>query len=302
LEKAEYLKKPREIKMLNDPSKLKFALPSKGRLKDPAIELLHQAGFKFRVKGRNLYSTCTTDDITFIYARTDDIPVLVDSGVVDAGITGSDLIIESNSDVSEIMSLGFGRCRLCVAIKEDSNVTDISFLSGKTIATSFPNVTKSFFSENGINNVKIVEMNGSVEIMVALGLADAIVDIVETGDSLRDNNLKVFSDIGRYETVMIANNSKVSDERLLRLKRRVEGIILATKYSILEYNISKDNLSKAEELTPGYKSPTVSQLEDENWFAVKVMVKKSDVPFVMDSLEKIGATAIFETDIINCRL
>ncbi len=288
--------------MLNDPKKLKFALPSKGRLKEPAIELLHKAGFKFRAKGRNLYSTCTTDDITFIFVRTDDIPVLVDSGVVDAGITGSDLVIERNSDVSEIMSLGFGMCRLCVAVREECGETELNFLSGKTIATSFPQVTQGYFARNGVHDVQIVEMTGSVEIMVALGLADAIVDIVETGDSLRDNNLKVFSEIGKYETVLISGRNVSEDERINRIKRRIEGILLATQYSILEYNIEKVNLAKAEELTPGYKSPTLSQLEDENWFAVKVMVKKKEVPFVMDNLEKIGATAIFETDLKNCRL
>lgn len=288
--------------MLNDPNKLKFALPSKGRLKEPAIELLHKAGFNFRAKGRNLYSTCTTDDITFIFVRTDDIPVLVDTGVVDAGITGSDLIIERNSDVSEIMSLGFGRCRLCVAVREESRETELSFLSGKTVATSFPQVTRGYFARNGVTDVQIVEMNGSVEIMVALGLADAIVDIVETGDSLRDNNLKVFSEIGKYETVLITSPGMAEDERIVRLKRRIEGILLATQYSILEYNIEKANIAKAEELTPGYKSPTVSELEDKSWLAVKVMVQKKEVPFVMDSLEKIGATAIFETDLKNCRL
>ncbi|MFW5808166.1 MAG: ATP phosphoribosyltransferase [Spirochaetota bacterium] len=288
--------------MLNDPNKLKFALPSKGRLKEPAIELLHKAGFKFRAKGRNLYSTCTTDDITFIFVRTDDIPVLVDSGVVDAGITGSDLVLEREAKVEQVMPLGFGLCRLCVAVREECDEQNLAFLSGKTVATSFPRVSERYFSENGVENVRVVEMNGSVEIMVALGLADAVVDIVETGDSLRDNNLRIFSEIGLYETVMIAGTDLACDERIIRMRRRIEGILLATQYSILEYNIKKENLGKAEVLTPGYKSPTVSQLEDKNWFAVKVMVKKKDVPLVMDNLEKIGATAVFETEINNCRL
>lgn len=287
--------------MLNDKKRLKFALPSKGRLKEPAVNLLHQAGFKFRDKNRNLYATCTNDDITFIFVRADDIPVLVSNGVVDAGITGSDLIIEKKAEVSQLLSLGFGKCRLCVAVPDECQDTELSHLHNKTIATSFPVVTKEYFSKHGVD-VSVVEMNGSVEIMVALGLAEAIVDIVETGDSLRDNHLKVFSDIGSYETILIAHPSKKDDPGITKIARRMEGILVATQYSILEYNISAENLKAAEKLTPGYKSPTLSQLEDKNWFAVKVLVKKKEVPAVMDQLESMGATAIFESNINNCRL
>ncbi|MDA3901102.1 MAG: ATP phosphoribosyltransferase [Spirochaetes bacterium] len=288
--------------MLNDNKRVKFALPGKGRLKEPAIELLQKAGFKFRAKGRNLYATCTSDDITFIFVRADDIPLLVQKGVVDMGITGSDLIIERNADVKELLPLGFGRCRLCVAIKEDCGEGDHTFLEGATIATSFPRITESYFKRNNVN-INIVQMNGSVEIMVALGLADAIVDIVETGDSLRDNQLKVFSDIGSYQTVLIANNDFAKQSQMTDLiTRRVEGILVATRYTILEYNIDSKNLARAEAITPGYNSPTISPLEAAGSYAVKVMVKKEDVPAVMDQLEAIGATAIIESEIKNCRL
>lgn len=286
---------------LTETDRIKFAIPSKGRLKDPTIELLKKAGFKFRTQGRNLYATCTNYDIVFIFIRADDIPVLVDSGVVHLGITGSDLILERAAHVEKVLPLGYGQCRLCVAIKENWNPESIKDLEGKNIATSFPVLTTDYFKRNNVN-VKCIEMNGSVEIMIALNLAHAIVDIVETGDSLRDNNLKVFSEIGVYETTFVAHKSVAEDERILKIKRRIEGVLVANQYSMLEYNIKEKFLKDAEKVTPGFDSPTVSRLDLEDWCAVKVMVKKSQVVQVMDKLEAVGATAIIETDITNCRL
>lgn len=287
--------------MINDPNRIRFALPGKGRLKDPTIELLKKSGFNFRTKGRNLYATCTNAEIVFIFVRADDIPVLVDSGVVDLGITGSDLVIERNASLETVLPLGFGKCRLCVAVKDSYSDTDLASFEGKTIATSFPNVTNQYFKKQGVN-VKCVEMNGSVEIMVALGLADAIVDIVETGDSLRDNNLKIFSEIGNYETQLVANKNILTNPIVEQIRRRMEGILVASRYSILEYNIQKEKLKEVEKITPGYESPTISDLDEDGWIAVKVMVEKKQAIHVMDKLEAIGATAIFETDVKNCRL
>lgn len=284
-----------------DKNKIKFAIPTKGRLKDPAIELLKKSGYSFRTTGRNLYATCLNEDIIFIFVRADDIPVLVDSGVIDIGITGSDLIIERSASVEEILKLNFGRCRLCVAVRDEVKEEDISYLNGKTIATSFPATTSGYFKKNGVD-VRCIEMNGSVEIMIALNLADAIVDLVETGDSLRDNNLKIFSDIGSYQAVLVSNKKLKDDPRISRIKRRLDGILVASQYSMLEYNIKTDLLKKAEAIAPGFESPTVSALDEKGWAAVKVMVKKSEIVDVMDRLAEIGATAILETEILNCRL
>jgi ATP phosphoribosyltransferase len=282
-------------------NKLKFAIPAKGRLMEPTIALLHKAGYKFRAKGRNLYATCTNDDIVFIFIRPDDIPVLVDKGVVDLGITGSDLVIEKNADVAEVLPLGFGKCRLCLAVKNTSKFEKLSDFKDGVIATSFVNITSKFFKDNKVD-VKCIGMNGSVEITIDLNLAEAIVDIVETGDSLRDNNLKVFCDIGNYETVLIANRKLSQNSKIEQIARRINGILIAEKYSLLEYNIKEESLKKAEKITPGFESPTVSKLEQDGWVAVKVMVMKKDVISVMDSLEQIGATGIIETEVRNCRL
>lgn len=286
---------------LSSTDRIKFALPTKGRLKDPAIDILKKAGFKFRTVGRNLYATCTNAEIVFIFVRADDIPVLVDSGTIDVGITGSDLIVERNAAVEKIMPLGFGKCRLCVAVPDTHEGDDHSFFEGKTIATSFPHMTESFFRGKNVA-VKSVEMNGSVEIMVALGLAQGIVDLVETGDSLRDNNLRIFSEIGNYEATLICHPDVVEDTRLQQIKRRIEGVLVAQQYSSLEYNIPKELLPEAEKITPGFNAPTISSLDNEDWLAVKVMVRKKDIIHVMDQLEELGATAIMETEILNCRL
>jgi ATP phosphoribosyltransferase len=286
---------------LSETERIKFAIPSKGRLMEPTVELLKKAGFKFRAQGRNLYATCTNYDLVFIFVRADDIPVLVQAGVVDLGITGSDLVAERRADVATLLSLGYGQCRLCVAVKDDWKSDSLDSLKDMNIATSFPNMTEDFFKRHNVP-VHCIEMNGSVEIMIALNLAHAIVDIVETGDSLRDNNLKVFKEIGSYETTLISSQDMAEDPRVIKIRRRIEGVLVANQYSMLEYNIHENRLKEAEKITPGFESPTISRLDSPGWYAIKVMVKKSEVVQVMDSLESIGATAIIETEIVNCRL
>ena len=286
---------------INNGERIKFALPSKGRISEPSIDLLHRAGYAFRTKGRNLYATCTNEKIIFIFVRADDIPVLVASGAVDIGITGSDLIIEHEADVAEILPLGFGKCKLCVAVKNDFPGTSLSSFAGKNIATSFPKMASAFFAKNEVS-VNCMEMKGSVEIMVDLNLADGIVDLVETGDSLRDNDLRVFAEIGSYEAELIASKKIASSSEIQQIKRRIEGILIADMYALIEYNIPANLLKEAENITPGYNSPTVSKLDKDGWLAVKVMVRKNEIAAVMDSLESIGAAAIIETSVKNCRL
>ncbi len=286
--------------MMRDKDKLFLAIPNKGRLKEPIINLLKRAGYKFRAKDRALHASCTNANLNILFVRTDDIPYLVSENVVDMGITGEDLILESGATVTSVLPLGIGVCKLAVAVSEDLPA-DIKILHKKTIATSFPKITKDFFSSNGVD-VDCITMNGALEIMIALGLADAIVDIVETGDTLRENKLKTISDIGSYQATFIVRNDLAADERVAIIKRRLEGIIMADKYSMLEYNIAKSNLKRAEELTPGFQSPTISHLDDGDWVAVKAMIKKSDVVEIMDALTAIGATAILETEIRNCRI
>ena len=217
------------------------------------------------------------------------------------GITGSDLVAEAQADVQTRLSLGVGKCRLAVCVPESMEIDSPAQLNGLRIATSFTNVTKNYLQQHDAE-AHVVPLTGSVEIMITLGIADAIVDLVETGSTLAANRLKISHEIGNYETILIQNQQKRHPELADRIVRRLEGVVIARGYSLLEYNIPKNQLAQAEEITPGFKSPTITSLEDSDWCAVRVMVKTKQVTSVMDQLEELGASAILETPINNCRL
>jgi len=280
---------------------IRIGLPSKGRLSDLAIELLKEAGIRFRRQNRSLFAKVRDLPIYIIFLRTDDIPVLCAEGAIDMGITGADLVAEANVDVDTRLSLNVGKCRLAICVPDDLEFNDPHQLDGKRIATSFTNVTKNFLAEHNAT-AHLVPLSGSVEIMITLGIADVIVDLVESGSTLAANRLKIAYEIGQYETVLIQNKQQRHSEMAQRVIRRLEGVVIARGYSLLEYNIPQDNLEAALKITPGFKSPTITPLDDQQWSAVRVMVKSSDITSVMDQLEEIQASAILETPINNCRL
>lgn len=280
---------------------LRIGIPSKGRLSELATGLLNQAGIQFRRQERTLFARVKQLPIDIIFLRTDDIPVLCQEGAIDIGITGSDLVAESGADVTTRMPLGVGHCRLSVCVPEDSDIDAPEKLIGKRIATSFPTVTNTFLAGLG-GTAHMVELSGSVEIMISLGVADAIVDLVETGSTLAANRLRVLTDIGSYETVLIQNQQARRADVVDRVIRRLEGVVIARDYSLLEYNIRRERLEEAEKITPGYNSPTVSALEDPDWCSVRTMVHSKEIIHTMEQLEAIGASAILETEITNCRL
>lgn len=282
-------------------SNLRIGVPSKGRLSELAGELLKQAGLSFRRQERSLFARVGEMPIDITFLRTDDIPVLCEEGAIDMGITGSDLVSESGADVLSRLELGMGRCKLALCVPEDSAVTSPSQLDGKRVATSFPNVTERYLNEHRAKP-HLVNLGGSVEIMVTLGVADAIVDLVETGSTLAANRLRILAEIGRYESVLIQNKERREAELADRVVRRLEGVVIARSWSLLEYNIPRSKLADAEKITPGFNSPTVNALEDPAWCAVRVMVRRSEVIEVMEKLDKLGASAILETQINNCRL
>ncbi|MFT5525527.1 MAG: ATP phosphoribosyltransferase [Pirellulaceae bacterium] len=280
---------------------LRIGIPSKGRLSELATELLKQAGIRFRRQDRSLFARVSDMPIDMTFLRTDDIPVLCAEGAIDMGITGSDLIAEAEVDVTTRLALGVGKCRLAVCVPDDSDITDPGQLDGTRIATSFPNVTSNYLGKHDAK-VHLVPLSGSVEIMITLGVADGIVDLVETGSTLAANRLRILSEIGHYETVLIQNNNVSQPEVADRIVRRLEGVVIARAYSLLDYNIPRDKLAEAEKITPGFNSPTVNSLEDSDWCAVQAMVKTKEVIEVMERLETLGASAILETSINNCRL
>lgn len=279
----------------------RIGVPSKGRLAEVAMDLLHEAGLSFRRQERSLFARVREMPIDVTFLRTEDMPVLCAEGAIDMGITGSDLVAESGADVAERLRLGVGQCRLAVCVPEESRVTQPSELGGARVATSFPNATRAFLKQHGAE-AHLVELSGSVEVMIALGVADAIVDLVETGSTLAANRLRLLTDIGHYEAVVIQSRSLADVDLADRIVRRVEGVVIARGYSLLEYNVPRSRLAAAEKITPGFNSPTVSALEDPDWCAVKVMVKRGDVISIMEQLEALGASAILETQITNCRL
>ena len=282
-------------------NQLRIGLPSKGRLADQAAELLTQAGLSFRRQNRSLFARIQELSIEVTFLRSDDIPVLCAEGAIDMGISGSDLVAEAGVTVDRRLDLGVGKCRLAVCTAEDSTIRSVDGLREARIATSFPHITEQFFHQRQAN-VHLVPLSGSVEIMISLGVADAIVDLVQTGSTLAANQLRVIHEIGSYETILIQNQQRRHAEVADRVVRRLEGVVIARGYTLLEYNVPRAQLAQAEQITPGFNSPTVNALEDPDWCAIQVMVRRSSVIDVMDQLEAIGATAILETRIVNCRL
>jgi ATP phosphoribosyltransferase len=280
---------------------LRIGVPSKGRLAELAEALLKDAGLSFRRSERSLFARCKELPVEITFLRTEDIPVLCAEGAIDMGVSGADLIVESGADVVKRLELGIGACRLAVCVPEQSPISRPAELNSSRIATSFPHVTEQYLRDHGAN-AHLVTLSGSVEIMIALGVADAIVDLVETGSTLAANQLRVLDEIGRYETVLIQNRQQRFPELADRIVRRIEGVVIARSYSLLEYNVPRAKLHEAEQITPGFNSPTVSALEDPNWCAVRVMVRRNEVISIMERLEALGASAILETQITNCRL
>jgi ATP phosphoribosyltransferase len=281
---------------------LRIGVPSKGRLAEVAESLLKEAGLSFRRSERTLFARCREVPVDITFLRTDDIPVLCAEGAIDMGIVGADLVAETGADVLKRLELGVGNCRLAVCVPENSAAKTAKDLHGARVATSFPNVTRKYLKQHGAEAAHLVTLSGSVEIMIALGVAEAIVDLVETGSTLAANQLRILDEIGNYETLLIQNNEKRHADLADRVVRRLEGVVIARSYSLLEYNVPRTKLSEAEKITPGFNSPTVSALEDPNWCAVKVMVRRGEVIGIMEKLEAIGASAILETQIANCRL
>ena len=283
------------------PMNLRIGVPSKGRLAEIAEALLKEAGLHFRRTERSLFARCRELPVDITFLRTDDIPTLCAEGAIDLGITGADLVAETGAELLTRLELGVGNCRLAVCVPESSPITSASQLNGTRVATSFPHVTAEYLKRHGAE-AHLVTLTGSVEIMIALGVADAIVDLVETGSTLAANQLRILDEIGRYETVLVQNPKAREAELADRVVRRLEGVVIARSYSLLEYNVPRKKLPDAERITPGFNSPTVSALEDPEWCAVKVMVRRGDVIRIMEHLETLGASAILETQITNCRL
>jgi len=278
---------------------IRIAVPNKGSLADSAIAILKEAGYRQRVDARDLVLLDPENGVEFYYLRPRDIAIYVGSGELEAGITGRDLLIDSGAPANEILSLGFGGSTFRFAGSSDRDWM-ISDLAGKRIATAYPGLVANHLQDLKIS-AEVVRLDGAVESSVRLGVADVIADVVSTGNTLRQAGLKIFGEpILNSEAVLIKNASQADGLEILM--RRLQGVVTARQYVLLDYDIPKSALDRACELTPGLESPTISPLQKADWVAVRAMVPRQDTNAVMDDLWTIGARGILVTDIHACRL
>ena len=278
---------------------IRIAVPNKGSLADASISVLKEAGYRQRVDSRDLVLLDPENGVEFYYLRPRDIAIYVGSGELEAGITGRDLLIDSGAPAKEILSLGFGGSTFRFACSADRE-WQISDLAGKRIATAYPGLVTAHLKELKIS-AEVVRLDGAVESSVRLGVADVIADVVSTGNTLRQAGLKIFGEpILNSEAVLIKNTSQADGLEILM--RRLQGVVTARQYVLLDYDIPTSALDRACELTPGLESPTISPLQKADWVAVRAMVPRQDTNAVMDDLWTIGARGILVTDIHACRL
>ncbi len=268
-----------------------IAIPNKGRLSEPSLELLREAGIKVESSERRLIVPTNNPRINVLFARARDIPHYVANGSADVGITGYDMVVESGVDVEVVLKLGFGKAKLVVAVPMDSDVKSLEDLNGKRIATEFRNVAERFFRERGLN-VTIVEVSGACENAPYIGIADAILDLTSTGTTLRVNNLRVVEEVLETEAVLIANRDIVNEFEVKALVTSIRGVLNAKGMMYLMMNVPSNILEDVKKIVPGLKGPTVMKVEDGDMLAVHVVVHEDKLFEVLERLKKVGARDI----------
>ena len=280
---------------------LKVAIPNKGSLSESAIAMLKEAGYRQRSDSRDLVLIDQENQIEFYYLRPRDIALYVASGELEVGITGRDLLIDSGARSVEALQLDFGKSTFRFAAPAGHSMTEAQ-LAGKRIASAYPGLVESYLTKNSLN-AQVVKLDGAVESSVRLGVADVIADVVSTGGTLRQAGLEVFGDpILHSEAILIERPGQTRSAAVETLIRRLQGVVIAKQYVLVDYDVHNDFLQAACALTPGIESPTVSALQKSGWSAVRAMVKRSDINRIMDDLWLAGARGILVTDIHACRL
>lgn len=284
---------------------LRIAVPNKGSLSGPAGEMLHEAGYQQRRESKELRIVDPVNEVEFFYLRPRDIAIYVSSGRLDIGVTGRDLLIDSGADAEEILPLGFARSTFRFAGRPGA-ANGIEDLKGRTVATSYEGIVAAHLADRGVD-AAVVHLDGAVETAIELGVAEVIADVVETGTSLRNAGLEVFGEpIMKSEAIVIRRAGTEPDEttepKVQQFLRRLQGVLVARTYVMMDYDCRVEQLEKAVALTPGLESPTVSPLHNEGWVAVRAMVPAKGAQRIMDDLYEIGARAILTTAIHACRL
>ena len=280
---------------------LRVAVPNKGQLSDPARDMLREAGYAAAANSRELVVQDPENDVEFFFLRPRDIATYVGRGTLDVGITGQDLLADSKSKASTILELGFAPSTFRLAAPKDT-AKSIADLAGKRIATSYPTILNDWLTAQSVS-AEVVSLDGAVENAVRLGVADAVADVVATGTTLKQAGLEVIGDpIFKSQAVLISR-SDIEDQNAVDVfVRRLEGVIVARAYVLVDYDIPNTLIDKACAITPGIESPTVSSLHDSAWSAVRAMVPRKQVHAIMDELYDLGARGVIVTDIHACRI
>jgi ATP phosphoribosyltransferase len=281
---------------------LRIAVPNKGSLSEPACDILREAGYRERRDERQLVLADPDNDAEFFFLRPRDVAVYVGAGTVDAGITGRDLLLDSAADAVEHLALGFARSTFRFAAPVGT-LTSLHEIAGKRVASSYPTLVAGYLASQDIVPGALVHLDGAVESSVRLGVADVIADVVETGSTLRAAGLGVFGDpILESEAVLIRRPGTGHNIGISILTRRLQGVLTARQWVLMDYVVPNDLLERAITITPGFESPTVSPLHESGWSAVRVMVRRGTMNLTMDALYEVGARGVLVTSILASRL
>jgi len=289
------------VSVTNGSVRLRVAVPNKGSLAEAAAQMLREAGYRQRDDHRELVLLDAENGVEFFYLRPRDIAVYVGAGTLDLGITGRDLLADADAGAAEILPLDFGHSAFRFAGRPGA-ASSVQDLEGLRVATSFARLVTDYLVEHGVK-AEVVHLDGAVETAVRLGVADVIADVVDTGTTLRQSGLVPIGEpLLRSEATLVAPAGVPSDAAREVFQRRLEGVLVARRYVMMDYDIPTDRLEPACQLTPGIESPTVSRLHREGWSAVRAMVPRGAAHQVMDELWELGARGILVTDIHACRL
>ncbi len=280
---------------------LRIAVPNKGSLSEPASQMLVEAGYRQRTDHRELVLQDADNDTEFFFLRPRDIAIYVGSGRLDVGITGEDLLMDSGASADVLLPLGFAGSTFRFAGRPDGP-RSVQELDGARIASAYPGLVRTYLAQRGVS-ATVIRLDGAVETAVRLDVADVIADVVETGTTLRNAGLEVFGEpLLRSEAVLIRAADAPQSARVDQLVRRLQGVIVAARYVLMDYDVRDDLVEQAVAITPGIESPTVSPLHLAGWSAVRAMVPRKETNRIMDELWAVGARGIIVTDISACRL
>ncbi len=279
---------------------LRIAVPNKGSLSEPAVELLREAGYKQRRDPRELVLVDTRNEVEFFFLRPRDVAVYVGAGTVHAGITGRDLLLDAGAAATEQLELGFGASTFRYAAAP-GEITSIEQLAGKRVATSYSHLVDTHLRSFGIE-AEVVRLDGAVESSVRLGVADAVADVVSTGSTLKAAGLAVFGEPLLVSEAILIRSDSVDESTVAVLTARLRGVLMARQYVLVDYDVPSAFLEAAIAITPGFEAPTVTPLHGSDWHAVRVMVPRVEMNHVMDALYAAGARAILTTELLAVRV